>query len=191
MEIDQAYMIGSEGGVDYLVISQHDGLSVGIKPIVAQENGMQLFVGFRVRCHENVEHPTIDVAAFMEENPGLFTWQKHSTARVSSMFGALFPLPFGQTKEAILKTLQESGFIQELVDQLSGMFTITAEAEKITAFIMPKFEVQVDSVATHFGTQEMPEGFEGNYAKFTGVTKVDDTPNADGNDKGPGDPGKG
>ena len=159
-DFDKRYMIGTEGNIDYLVVAEHKELSIGLKPIVAQQNEYQIFIGFRVRCHENVENPELNVGDYLEEHPCLFTWEKVDAERASSMFGALFPIPYGRDSDAVIEKMEESGFYQQMIDQLSGMFSISLSPGHISEFIKPRFDEGFIRVGQIFGDQPVPENFD-------------------------------
>lgn len=165
-EFKAEYMIGSEGGLDYIVIGKHEELSIGIKPVVAQQNPYQIFIGFRVRIHHNVKDSDINVDQYLQEHPTLFAWEKVSEERASSMFGAMFGLPWEQSGEQISTKLAEKGYINQLIDSLSGMFPLVTSMEAIHAFIDPPLEKYHKGLGKKYGTVTKPEGYDAALAMF-------------------------
>lgn len=163
------YMVGTEGNIDYIVVSTHaEILSIGVKPVVVQQNQLQVFIGFRVRMADNKPNQVnlADVEAILEKQPTLFKWEKTDEVRASTMFGGLFPLPFGKSAEALMESLEEQKYFQGLIDQLSGMFSIIEPVETIMKFIQTPLQNQVVALAERFEKKEEPEGYAALYAKY-------------------------
>lgn len=163
------YMVGTEGGLDYIVVSTHaEILSIGVKPVVVQQNQLQVFIGFRVRMADNrLDQVNLaDVEEFLEKQPTLFKWEKVDDVRASTMFGGLFPLPFGKSAEDLMESLEEQKYFQGLIDQLSGVMSLTEQVGTIMKFIQTPLQNQVVALTERFEKKEAPKNYAELYAKY-------------------------
>jgi hypothetical protein len=161
LNFDPKFMIGSYHGQDYIVVAKHGELSIGIKPLVLQAPPLQMFVGFRVRCHHNVAEPSIlKVDKYMENHPCLFTWEKCNDKRASSVLGALFPVPFEQTGKEIMDKHLEAEFTKNILSQLEGMFEMTTPLDDILTFVNPVFEQGFEDIAYSLENVKKPKGYD-------------------------------
>lgn len=172
------YMVGTEGGLDYIVVAEHaEVLSIGLKPVMVQQNGLQIFIGFRVRCCDNRpdQDPMADAEALVEKYPTLFKWEKQNETRCSSMYGSLFPIPFGKSAEDMMQALADQKYYEGLIEGLSGMFNFTVGHKEIMDFIQNPLQAQVVGFAEKLQDKEVPEGYQEAYAKLVNPSKSEDT----------------
>lgn len=160
IEFDEKYMVGTEGKQDYIVIAKHGDLSIGVKPVLAPQNVYTYFIGLRVRCHHNIEKPTIKVADYLAETPCLFKWDNLDNIRASSMFGAILPLPYKTSEEAITKQFKEANVGSQLIDQLSGIFQIDIPMKDINDFIKVGYEYGLKNLLLKVCHLPKPEYFD-------------------------------
>ena len=155
------YMVGTEGNSNYLVIAEHEGLSIGVRPLLQPASELQYLIGFRVRIHDNRKPKQVeDVASYLLDHPTMIIWDRANDVRASLVMGGIFPWPFGMTREEFLEKLSLPGTTQALLDRLAWAMNITTPFEEIYSHVETILDPLITKISKAFESHAAPPGYK-------------------------------
>lgn len=163
------FIVGSEGGMDYLVVAINKDVCLGVKPVlgaippVTPGGSVQLFVGARIRAARMQEQPNSVVEignltaissplGFQEAFPDI-QFQKVNKQRASTELGVLLPFtPWikGSTTESIQKVQYHQKLAEFLMKNVPEGGSFAVEPDEFMQFIKDRYNANIIDIEKQF-----------------------------------------
>jgi hypothetical protein len=151
----ETMMVGTNGGKDYRIVDEREGLALGIKVVVEPAltpNGPGIAMGVRVRVagSPNSTVTVANVGAMVAKVYPDIKFQKSDAERASMMIGTMAAgLPESEAK--LISTLEEADFFHSVVDTMveaTPGITFEGGAEALYGYFKDTF---LDTVKKELG----------------------------------------